>query len=254
MLSIVEELTFNAVRDEAAKHSGCETDHQIVLPNLGVTLEVTGVDAQAESSVVTAEIIALHKELRSPIAFMAVGSAEHVAASAQAAAEQWFEVVYPVLHSLFADHPTNNVVAGKLAAVTSDGRQYFWRIHVGPMRAVYAGGHAPELPKETGMLEATLNAVTGRAGESAEPFWLDSYAAKKADGEVLAECRLNNAWWQQGTSSVAGYASKIELLDNFFVSHRQFMFFKPDFTLAAEMQVPEVPAKRRWWSRLFGAG
>ena len=241
---------FTALRDEAALHSGGDREGRIELPKLSTGLSVGEVEVEAETSVVTAEIVAHHNDLRKPLAFVAVGSGDDVAEATRNAARQWFDVVYPVMHSLFADHPTDNVVAGNLSAVNSANEQFFWRVHLGPVRVVCAGkAAAPPMPESWAMLQAVLNAVTGIAGARSERFWVDAYAARQNDGTLMCECRLDNVRWDEGTAALADYASKLPVEGSFLISHRQFMFFEPQPAPSGSRTKPAK--KSRWWRRFF---
>ena len=252
MTEILKKVAFDALLKEAERFSGYDAgDGTIFLPPVGVLVWVSTVNGAA-NGVLTAEIFADHEDLPEPIVFMAVGSGDDFRESATLACEQWFTVVFPVLHSAFADHETLNVNVGDMQAVDGKGRRYAWKLHSGPIR-VLAAGEGPPLaePEQTAMIKVLMNDITG-VSATAIPFWIDAYAALRSDKEILTDCRLTNVLWNAGTASLRSYAAQLPLESYVFLSHRRFILMIPADAARHDLRAAPAPVPRiPWWKRIL---
>ena len=254
MTEILKQVAFEALREQAEAFSGSDGgDGTVFVPPVGALLWISSVNT-TDTGILTAEIFADHEDLPEPIVFMAVGNADDYREAATRACEQWFQVVFPVLHSAFADHETLNVKAGDMQVVDGKGRRYAWKVHSGPIRVLAAGqGPPPAEPEQTAMIQVLMNDITG-VSTTTIPFWIDAYAASRSDKEVLADCRMTNVLWDAGTASLRTYAAQLRLDTFVFVSHRQFILLMPANAARLNLRPAPAPAPVRrvpWWKRIF---
>jgi hypothetical protein len=248
--SVTEHLAFQAFVSEASRVSGERRDGKIYLQSVAVTLALHVPDTPTANGVVDVEVTAEHRGLPKPIHFTAVGFGENLEAAAKAAAEQWFQVVFPVLHSLYAEHETAEGSTATISAIRRPaGEQFQWRVIAGPVRVIAGDAREPATAPNGEILEALKHEITGVCAAAA-PFWVNAYLAVHADGTPVGYCRLTNELWPEATSRLT--ASALELLGagGEFHSWRQFLFFEP----AAEHAVPfeRFPKERPWWKRIIG--
>jgi uncharacterized protein DUF6348 len=254
MTEVLREVAFRALCRESERFSGSDQgDGTVFIPPVEALLWVSTVNTSYGSSVLSLEIFADHEDLPEPIVFVAVGSGGDYRHSAGLACEQWFQVVFPVLHSAFAGHETLNVKTGKLHTQDGSGRTFEWITHPGPIRTLAAGeGSEPEEPKLTAMLQALMNDIAG-VSASTIPFWIDAYAGLRDDGEALSDCRLTNMEWEAGTSTMAKYAAALDRHGYNFLSHRQFTLFMPVSAAREPLRIaPPPPERKPWWKRIIG--
>jgi hypothetical protein len=254
MTEILDKVALEALAEEATRFSGERLDDgTIELPPVEALIWPGSVSTSYGGNTLSIEIFADHEDLPEPIVFVAVGSGDDYRQSARLAAEQWFQVVFPVLHSAFADHETLNVKSGTMQAVNGKGERFDWIVHPGPIRVVAAGPEGTPAPPEdppTAMLEVLMNDVTGVAA-STLPFWVDAYAALTIEGEELADCRLTNFAWEAGTKTIATYAAALELHGYRFMSQRQFILFIPKTSRNLAVAPELTREKKPWWKKLF---
>lgn len=248
--SVTEHLAFQAFASEASRVSGERHDGKIHLPSVAVTLALHVPETPTADGVLDIEVTAEHRGLPKPIHFTAVGFGENIEAAAKAAAEQWFQVVFPVLHSLYADPETAGVSIATIPAVRRPAGGHFpWRVIAGPVRVISGDAGQPATAPTGEILETLEHELTG-ACTATVPFWVNAYLAVHADGTPVGYCRLTNELWPEATSRLT--ASALELLgaSGEFHSWRQFLFFEP----AAERAVPFEPFRkeRSWWKRIIG--
>lgn len=253
MPSIVESFALQALLAGAADYAGDEVDGKaVVFGALDLTVRLGDVGQPTENNVLGMAIIAEHEELPEPLYFQAVGYGDDLRESASVAVGQWFEVVFPVLHKLFADHETLNVeTATMVATAQPSGRNHSWSIVLGPVRVIYFDD-PPEAPSAGILLRTLLNEVTDVATRPL-PFWIDAFVAVQESGEVLSDCRLMNEPWAIGTARLKSEAPKIVQRGKGFVSYRQFLFFQPETTRTLT-EVPPLPSRPPWWKRIFRRG
>lgn len=195
-----------------------------------------------------AEVISTHERLAAPVRFTAVGFGDDAAAASHSAAEQWFDVVFPVLHNVFTTHKTENVTLGKISAVNERGERFNWRVHVGPIRILFSGMPEPARPNGGVFLHALRHEIAGVSAQRLA-FWIDAFVARQADGSVQSDCRLLNEYWPEATDRLQAIASTLLPETSGFASYRQFMFFEPVASDATRAVLFDI---WRWSRRLFG--
>jgi uncharacterized protein DUF6348 len=246
MSSVVERLAFKSLSHEAAQVAGEIHAKRIYLPTIDVSLSLGIVHEPTKTNVLGIEILAEHKGLPKPIAFTAVGFGDDLEAASHSAAKQWFEVVFPVLHSLYAEHPTTEVTTAKISALNREtGKRFRWQVLLGPVRVV-TGDQAESLSAPGGEIMETLkHEITGIAASSL-PFWLNAFVAVHADGKSVADCRLMNEPWPEATERLSEAADDLLGATGYFHSWRQFFFFSPvPFTDSDSTK--DQPS---WWKKL----
>lgn len=241
--SVPDRLAFEGFVTVASEAGGEVHGDRIYLPALDLTVSVAAVDAIEATNVLAVEVTAERPDLQPPIRFTAVGFGADFRASAVSAAEQWFEVVFPVVHSLYACHETANVGHGTIAARHLEtGERFHWNITTGPVRVVVAGPSQPPAADDGKILRALSREITGVA-VSTGPFWVDAYVAVQHDGNCVADCRLLNEPWPEAGERLREVAEDLfSSAGNDFVSWRQFMFFLP-----ASAPATAATPKKKWW-------
>lgn len=249
MASVVEHLAFQGLSSEASRFSADIEGKNIHLPTIGVMLSIGVVHEPTKANVLGIEVIAEREGLPTPISFTSVGFGDNLEAASHSAAKQWFQVVFPVLHALYADHATSDVDIAKISARNrSTGQRFKWRVILGPIRVV--SGQTPEpVPAPGGeIMEALKHEITGIAASS-EQFWINAFVAVHGDGTPIADCRLVNEPWPEATERLGDAATNLLGHTGDFHSWRQFMFFDP---LAVDEDSVFDPEKSRqsWWKKL----
>ena len=245
MASVIKSLAFQGLSSEASQVAGEIEGKKIYLRTIGVTLSLGNVE-EPKGNVLGVEVIAKHAGLPEPIRFTAVGFGDNLEAAAISAAQQWFQVVFPVLHARSSDHPTTGVGVAKISARNrSSGERFEWRVFVGPVRVITEGAAEPESSPRGDIMHTLKHEITGVAASS-RPFWLDAYVAVRADGTPLADCRLVNEAWPEATERLASAASDLLDTTGGFHSWRQFLYFDP-------VIVPDA-IERSWWRRFGSPG
>jgi len=225
MSNLVEQYLLRALREAAADYRVAGETTTLLLAPLDVTLAVGAVDGPTENGVVSGEILASHPRLAAPIRFMAIGSGEDVASATRSAAAQWFDVVFPPLHSMFTNHGTEDASVAKVSAVCA-GERFAWRVHLGRIRVLFSGTSEPAQPDDGVLLHALRHEVTGVCAHR-EVFWIDAFAARLGDRTIRTDCRLANECWPEGVERLRSVTPELLPETGGFVSYRQLMLFEP---------------------------
>ena len=239
----IEHLLRIALAEEGDAVSAVLVDERVELRGLDLTLTLSSTAVHPQTNVVSGEILATHRQLSTPLRFTAVGFGDDVTCAARSMAQQWFAVVFPVLHSAFADHVAENVSIAKITAVNEKRQRFGWRGHIGPVRVVFAGVPVPTEPDDGVVLHALKHEVTAVSAHRTT-FWIDAFVARQGDGSVQSDCRLRNEYWPAAAEQLGAVAHELLPECSGFVSYRQFMLFQPT--------LPESTQSRgSWWRRFF---
>lgn len=245
MASIPERLAFRAFSEMAAEYGGGAAGKNVALPELDLTLSFDASDKPRLKNVLAVDVITKHGRLPEPIRFSAVGFGDDNEAAATSAAQQWFQVVYPVLDKLIAQHDSAGVETATIASTDrSSGQRFAWRVILGPVRVIFRGGDPPAA--DAGVILHTLkHEITGVSNQE-KPFWVDAFVAIHDDGSVAADCRYRNELWDDATVRLGDSAHKVLPRNDGFRSWRQFLYFDP--APADESSAVRQP----WWKRMLG--
>jgi Family of unknown function (DUF6348) len=247
MASFTERVAFRAFSDMAAEFGGGAAGKNVSLPELDLTLSFDAGDKPRLKNVLAIDVIAQHDRFPEPIRFSAVGFGDDHEAAAASAAQQWFQVVYPVLDKLIAGHDDPAVETATIASVDrSSGQRFGWRVILGPVRVIVRGDEPPAAGAGE-ILHAIKRQITGVSAQP-EAFWVDAFVAIHDDGSVAADCRYRSEPWDEATERLGDVAVDLLPRRHVFRSWRQFLYFDP--AAAEDVAQPAQP----WWKRVFRRG
>jgi hypothetical protein len=260
LASWVEELTESGLSLQ-------EENGRFLYPPLGLELAIAGLEVtEIEEGVILCpiyEVSHCHEESLQPIRVHAIGFGADLDEAARETACQWLEAAFPVLHSVYSDtRQEAGVAISELITVDEDsGQRYGWRVHLGPvLMRVFGEGDEPEPPGAADFARC-LKAEISCLDVADELFWLECFASRDPDGNVDADCRLNNIEWPEGVSGLLTWANTWPYTPTQMVTKRQLIFFEP--ARISNLQdrrklLRRLPGSRgdgmSWWNRLLRVG
>ena len=241
----------------AARGYATELHHELCrFPSAGFEVTVQDVQHAGQNQEVVFVLFSVGRphSAFAPVQTICTSVAASLPQAAREASDQWLDLVFPVMHSVFADHETTlGVKIGELRSVlTATGQVFEWRVHMGPLFTRYFGddGDKPE-HKPTELLRHIVDALAGVSAHT-EGFAVDLFVARDAQGRVTTDCRINNTPWQEASEALRVAPNSWPPSQATIVTKRQLLFFQPATPPALPSEPASQEPKRSLLKRLFG--
>jgi hypothetical protein len=196
-----------------------------------------------------------------PLYIICTGIGKSMESAAEAAAKQWFHLVLPTLQAFLSKKDEEfGVKTGTMTSMDGGSRQLFgWKMYIGPIHTTVFGSNVGITPiEQTDFLYPLVGPLSSISIHS-NFFYLDAYAAKTIEKKAIADCRVNNHQWEEGTTILYKLAKNWKINKAVLKSHRQIILFEPtapadDSETKAKLMeaASQYAEKPNWLQRLLG--
>jgi Family of unknown function (DUF6348) len=195
-----------------------EPSSQYAALTVASELEIASVVMEGDfhPSILNTLILTIHpKHFPKGIDGYTVGFGETVEEKVASVLKNYFSGIFPVVMESFADRPQSELDFFS----EQDGRPILWHTTVGDLICI---GNWQDVSEDNYPIYTLLkDKLTGQM--SRQKFnWLKLYVAHQPNGDIIAECLLNNQIWDEGTKILYEYVETWQPSAD-FLAQRQFI-------------------------------